>query len=389
MNNVAYFTAQDVAYVRSSQAPQAKVAIAEKLGFHFQQFPRHSSTFRLAVEIAMLLQKDVSEQVRVALAESVASEMKTPATLATMLATDPSDPVAIPILKHSPRMADALLLPLIQATHALGRLMAIAERERLSAPACQALIEKKAQEVCMKVVELHLETLDGHCYQSLIRHYGDNRVVMMLAGEEARRRDMKLPTMMEVAIQQIVAGRAANEDSRPAIAMEETPVKSEAPASMTHDGSLLRWKKSMLEQHTMPDQDDDAWMHFVENMNREGALQAPTMLLAMGLGLMPLFAAGLARHSRVSMQEAIQACSGSEQDFRELYQRSHFPSAMYKLTWWTVSSAREQLARGMAPGQDEMLKSMARKLAQAEKLKINFARTVGMPVMEALLTPAD
>jgi hypothetical protein len=389
MSEIAYFTAQDVAYVRSSQTPQAKAAIAEKLGFHFRQFPRHSSTFRLAVEIATLLQKDSNETVRQALAESVAIEQKTPAMLATLLATDEADAVAIPLLRSSPRLADAILLPLIQATHAATRLMAIAERDRLSSPACQALIEKKIQQVCQRVLELHFEMLDGNCYHSLVRDYGSNKIVMLQIRREASRRDITLPTIMQVAMQNLIASQVANEDSQAAITPEEMDVPSKASPYILHESGLLQWRQSMLNSYANFDKHGDnldQWSAYAEELNREGALQAPTMLLALGLGLLPLFACGLARHSHFSTTDALAACHGSEVDFRELYQRAHLPSAMYKLCWWTLSSARELLARGVEPCCDEMQKSMARKLAQAEKLKVNFARTVGYPVMEALLT---
>ncbi len=404
MSAATFFTAQDVAFMRSNPTPQAKVGIAEKLGFHFREFPRSSSAYRMAVEIAMLLQKDHAEEVRVALSESVAAEAKTPTTLATMLANDEVDAVALPVLRQSPRLTDAILIPLIQATQATLRLMAIAARERISSPACLALIDKQYEEVCLSVLNNHAAMLDTPCYDMIVRHYSASVQVMQMTRDVCKERHITLPEMRTEDASFPLPAPANDTVAKVGMNAQQGPLgRNDLGEGLfgwrrlmhyCHQGMppradfQMEWLAQIYEDmHTKSDDPYASWQTLVNHMNREGALQAPVMVLALSLGLVPLFAICLARHSHASVEETMEVCNGNELDFRRLYQRTHLPSALYRLCWWTLAAAREQLARGLTPCSDEMRSAMARKLAQAEGLKINFARTIGQPVMEAVLRP--
>ncbi len=403
MNESAFFTPQDVTAIRDNPTIEAKMGVARRLGSHFRELPRQSAAYRMAVEIAMLLQRDTRDEVRAALSESIAAEAKTPTSLATLLANDNADTVAVPILTHSPKLTDALLLPLIHATQASLRLLAIAARTKLSSPACLALIEKQFEEVALAVLNRHADTLDEPCYGMIVRHYARSVQIMQLAQETAMQRRTHFPDP------QHGAGDAMSRMQSPANDRENLDT-ADRPLLGRNDLSdgLLGWRMMMQRcQQGLPLEDGFAtpwpgeeqhqmetdlagetfgnWQNMVNRMNREGALQAPVMLMALSMGLVPLFALCLARHARASVEDTMAACTNNETDFRQLYQRSHLPSALYRLCWWTLAAAREQLARGIMPCSEEMRSAMARKLAQAEGLKINFARTIGQPVMEALL----
>lgn len=396
MTESAFFTTKDVVAIRDNPTSETKIGVAKRLGTHFRELPRQSAAYRMAVEIAMLLQRDGHEAVRAALSESVAAEAKTPTNLATLLANDGEDTVAIPVLTHSPRLTDAILLPLIHATQAAMRLLAIAAREQLSSPACLALIEKQHETVCYAVLNNHAKALDAPCYNMIVRHYGRNVSIMQLAQDSAEKTQTNFPHLPQMQSDNVVA-------KMPAPANDE-PERALLGRNDLSDG-LLGWRGMMERcQQGLPLDEGFAtpwpgqpnelanntdaygnWQNLVNRMNREGALQAPVMLLALSMGLVPLFALCLARHAHASVEDTMAACTNNETDFRQLYQRSHLPSALYRLCWWTLAAAREQLARGMQPCSDEVRSAMARKLAQAEGLKINFARTIGQPVMEALL----
>ena len=135
-------TTKDFKQLRETRDPSARAAVARKISVHIENASYSSDEYRLACEIATMLQQDKHVQVRLALSEGLQHSHNAPKEVVIMLAHDEEEAVAVPILKHSDLLSEGDLLEIVEATQQILRLIAIAERKPLSDSLVEALIEK-------------------------------------------------------------------------------------------------------------------------------------------------------------------------------------------------------------------------------------------------------
>jgi uncharacterized protein (DUF2336 family) len=116
----------------------AKVAIASKFGQQFDELVQ-SGQRELALAVLQLLVRDVTREVRVTLAHTVATSTNLPQTTAFALARDDIE-IAAPILEKSPVLTDENLIEVVR-TNTMQYALAVAGRERLSEALSEALVE--------------------------------------------------------------------------------------------------------------------------------------------------------------------------------------------------------------------------------------------------------
>lgn len=122
----------------------------------------------LAEEILQRLLHDLEMPIRRALAERLAAEGVAPRRLIVQLANDRIE-VAWPVLLKSELLDDGELLDVVR-TRTMQHRIAIARRERISAPVSDALIRPGEQDVVRAVLENAGATIATETFETLVEH---------------------------------------------------------------------------------------------------------------------------------------------------------------------------------------------------------------------------
>lgn len=145
----AAFSLADVERLRADPSPSARARFAAHFGSKYDSLVC-GPTASLANAILTLLVKDVEQQVRRMLAETIAASPNVPPATAGLLARDEID-VARPVLERSPVLDDAELADIVR-THAMQYALAVAGRERISERLAADLVDTRDPEVVARVV---------------------------------------------------------------------------------------------------------------------------------------------------------------------------------------------------------------------------------------------
>jgi len=94
----------------------------------------------LAIEVMERLARDSLPRVRAILAEEIKSSSKVPAHIVKQLAQDLELMVCAPVLEYSPLLSDQDLIEIIAGARVEGSLSAVAHRQEISAPVCDAIV---------------------------------------------------------------------------------------------------------------------------------------------------------------------------------------------------------------------------------------------------------
>lgn len=372
MNMLSY---DDFRQLQMNPSPSARVTVASKINVHLEESPEGSEAHQLVVDIARYLQRDPKVEVRETLARGIKQSKRLPKAVVMLLATDESDMVALPILKFSPLLSDEELVPIIRQTEKTSRLMAISERESVSGLLCNELIEKKKPEVVASLAKNENAQLEEKHLDRIGQLLGNHEDVWT---HLALRKDHeKLQVMW---YRHDVVQRAANDEVANAYTPSDyTGVDIDTPTTAPNYYHL-RMKLKVL----VPQTPEAAMNHMIEQLNREGQLSASLVILALCMGQRRFVAACFARQTKMSTSEAELCCGMANQKFRQMYIKSRLSTSFLPLVQFMLEACNTLLAKGVPPQTRAFELSMAEYLAAAMREHINFARTVGTPIIETL-----
>ncbi len=355
---------RDLLALQQSPSPEMRANIAEKIGNNIDLYALTDEQFALALDIAGLLLQDKQESVRIALAEGLKTSRKTPLDMIMQLAQDDSGKVAALILRHCDRLTDKNLFSIIQTTEELLRLVAIAERDKVSSEVTEALIEKEIEDVAAALVRNPGATFTEKSYDKTARLYTNSADV--LHGMMERN-----PVPSE-AINKMMA-RAANQapQRQPSQGARDTQFSSDAVATDMED--LLGLGDSPAENDCIK---------LAEELNRTGRLTSPTLILALCLGQRELFAACMGKRTSISLSEALALMDAETGKFRVLYNRSRLPSGVFKLFEHLVQSSNQATQDGKARNTLAYIESMQEQIEMAMDQGVRFADRLAKPIAE-------
>jgi uncharacterized protein (DUF2336 family) len=168
------FTVADVESLRRDRSPEARIALARKLGAGFDRLARGEHR-DLTGAILNLLVRDMEKRVRSTLADLVASSPDLPGAIAERLARDEVE-VAIPILERSPVLSEAVLTDIVR-TNAMQYALAVAGREHLSEAIADALVDTRNSEVVLRLLGNASARLSVSTMRRIASDYGANRAI--------------------------------------------------------------------------------------------------------------------------------------------------------------------------------------------------------------------
>ncbi|MEM8798602.1 MAG: DUF2336 domain-containing protein [Pseudomonadota bacterium] len=173
-------SAVDVAQLLADPSAETRAETAQKIAQSYNQSALGIKERMLAEQIFAVMAKDVTEQVRVSLAENLKTLPSIPRDLARTIAND-VESVAVPFIKVSDVLSDEDLLEIVKTKPATHQ-VAVASRPQVSALICDALVDNGNSDVVHAMVknegaDIREETMS----KALDRHGNDKRISTAMA----------------------------------------------------------------------------------------------------------------------------------------------------------------------------------------------------------------
>lgn len=361
---------EDIAALVKNPSAATRATLAEKIAHHIDNGEKGQKEWRLAVDIAYLLLKDQEQAVRVALSDSIKNSVVAPKELIVALANDVSDEVAAPVLRESEQLSDEELMNIIETTHRMIRLMAMAKRKRISTRLVSALLYKKVEEVTRTVVENPGADITEPQFMQIAEDYYDSQQMMQsfMAHKPVPVKAVKHMVEVSTSIskQKIMTNR------------DRALVESENAASNTVVDEI----RLMITLGSKPTQNN--CMQLAERFNRSGSLTPIFLSGMLMLGNNELFIASMACRSRVPLEHMEKLYNGDEQQFREFFDKARLPYGMLRLFQYQRRSAQEIMLAGFRPNNHDFLTHAAEKMSEAIEANIPYANRIGYAAMKML-----
>lgn len=170
----AVFTMADVASLKTDRTAEARINVARRLGLSLDRLGQ-GSTRDMAHGILQLLMRDVEQEVRKALAESVAASRTLPEDFALDFCRDDFE-IARPVLENSPVLSDEKLADIVR-TNAMQYALAIAGREQISEMLSQTLVDHGDESVVVRLVGNLGAKLSERTMMQIVDDYAGSRSV--------------------------------------------------------------------------------------------------------------------------------------------------------------------------------------------------------------------
>jgi uncharacterized protein (DUF2336 family) len=145
-------TQADVERLTRTASPLVRGEVAAKIARDFSQGRLGGREKDIAVEIFRLLVRDAEWRVRKTLSHHLNTSSDLPRDVALSLANDVAQ-VAVPMLEFSAILDDEDLIAIIDSSREAAKWQAIARRELVSAPVCDALVHTDAEDVAQTLIE--------------------------------------------------------------------------------------------------------------------------------------------------------------------------------------------------------------------------------------------
>lgn len=290
---------------------------------------------KLALEIVAVLARDVSEQVRQAVCESMKHSPLLPPNVARQLADD-VDAIAVPLLMVTEVLDESDLIELVRDGN-LAKQLAIAQRPQVSERLSDALVDTESAEVVATLLENPGAQIVEDTFHKLVDSLqSDQRI------QQAIVQRVFLPLTV---VHRLICEVAAE-------LREQMVERLNLPPKLVETFVQQGWENA-LSQITHNERRIEEVEHLVGLLQREGALGPVLVLRALLEGDLHFFEAALARLARVSLGNTrILLHDGGDNGLRGLYRKSKLPASLHQAFQVAVEETygyREAIGRGEAP----------------------------------------
>lgn len=312
-----------------------RAASAREVGGLLDSGSLSESEKNLALEIVTVLARDVCEQVRRAVCESMKHSPLLPPEVARQLADD-VDAIAVPLLMVTEVLNESDLIELVRNGN-LAKQLAIAQRPQVGEPLSDALVDTESAEVVATLLENPGAQLPEGAYHKIVDVlHSDPRV------QQAIVRRAFLPLTVIHRLTRVVASELREQ------MVDRLSLPPELVESFVQQG----WE-SALTKIAHGERRIEEVERLVDMLQREGALGATLVLRALLEGDLHFFEAALARLAAVSLCNTRSLLShGGHNGLRGLYRKSNLPASLYQAFEIAVEETygyRDEISRGEAP----------------------------------------
>jgi uncharacterized protein (DUF2336 family) len=287
---------------------------------------------QIAEQILDALAHDLDRRVRQALAEHVKECPFLPSEIASTLASDVEDMVALPIIQYSPLLSDTDLILYVR-TGNTSRRLAVARRQRVAPAVVGELVETGDPEVVGAVIaNAGAEVSENSLLKVAVRYQGDESIEALLVERPA------LPlTVCEVLIA-CVSKRLR----------ERLLAKHQIPGFLADDLVMHAREKALTE--ILPCSDAEGAERLAYHLHAQRRLTPTLLLRTLCVGDLSFFDSGMARLAKIPVMNARALLyDRGILGLRAVYQKAGLPPALFQAFRVAMSAVLDgYLNRGRA-----------------------------------------
>ena len=303
----------DVARLMSDPSPENRASTAEKVAQQFGDGTLTESEGKLAEEIFNIMVKDAEERVRVALAKNLHSAPNLPHDLASKLASDTSDNVALPIIRYSDVLTEDDLLEIVR-TQPGARQVAVAERPAVSETVSEAIVEHGTEDAVVSLVSNEGAAISDASLEKVVEKHGEiERIQKPLVHRE------RLP----VSVAEKLVSKISDELKTYLVANHDLPEQLAADL-------ILQTRERATIGLVSDGASEEDLVVLVKQMRDKGRLTPSIILRALCVGDMPFFETAISILADVPIGNArVLIHDEGDLGLRSLYDKAGLPRALY------------------------------------------------------------
>lgn len=303
----------DVARLMSDPSPENRASTAEKVAQQFGDGTLSESEGKLAEEIFNIMVKDAEERVREALAKNLHSAPNLPHDLASKLASDTSDNVALPIIRYSDVLTEDDLLEIVR-TQPGARQVAVAERPAVSETVSEAIVEHGTEDAVVSLVSNEGAAISDASLEKVVEKHGEiERVQKPLVHRE------RLP----VSVAEKLVSKISDELKTYLVANHDLPEQLAADL-------ILQTRERATIGLVSDGASEEDLVVLVKQMRDKGRLTPSIILRALCVGDMPFFETAISILADVPIGNArVLIHDEGDLGLRSLYDKAGLPRALY------------------------------------------------------------
>jgi len=305
-------TAADVERLLHDDSSESRSGILEKISRNYNSEQFKGREREIAEHVFRLLMKDVAVRVREALADRIKGNTTVPRDIILHLAND-VETVAIPVLRDSKVLSDADLVNIVEQSHDMGKLVAIAEREEVSSRVSDALVETHYAQVMTTLLGNEGAAISDRSLERIADDFrGDAGVMEALVGK---------PRLPITVVERIItkASDAVAAKLKQLYKLNDQDAKRDS--NFVREDFMVR-----LMSHELSIDEVEA---LVAQMAKEGRLTPSIVMTALCRGQLLFFIVALAHFSGIPTANAKRLLDDrGEHGFDGLYKKSELPESM-------------------------------------------------------------
>jgi uncharacterized protein (DUF2336 family) len=312
--NNLILTPMDVERLLNDDSSDSRTDILEKISTNYNNEQFKGRERDIAEQIFRLLMKDVALRVRETLADRIKDNESIPRDIVLHLAHD-VESVAAPVLVSSKVLSDADLVSIVEQSQGqdMGKLLAITQRDNVSARVTEALVDTRYAPVMTSLLSNEGATISDRSLEKIAEDFrGQSDVI------DALSKKPKLPiTVVERIITQVSS--VVSQQLKEKYKLSEQDVSRDS--SQVREDFMLRLLGHDLTQEEVEE--------LVAQMASEDRLTPSIVMTALCRGQLLFFTVAMAHFAGISVVNAMRLVADrGEHGFNGLYQKSGLPESM-------------------------------------------------------------
>lgn len=306
-----FLSRADVDRLLEDNSIDSRVDVADKIAQQYVNAIFSPQEMRYAEQIFRLLMRDSELRVRQTLARRLEHAGNAPRDVLLALAGD-HERVAIPILRGNPALSDADLIRIVENSHAVGKIDAIAQRDGVSQRVSHALIETHYPQVIKSLLGNHTAQIAPKDFDLIIdEHRQDSQITQALAD----RPHLPLPVVEKLV--HFVSQQVA-ETLRKLYKIDVEPERRQSQESMLMQLVTAKTSESEINET-------------INQMHAFGRLTPSTLISALCKGHLLFFEIGMAKLAGIPKPNARKLIRDKGSfGFEALYEKAGMPSSLFE-----------------------------------------------------------
>ncbi len=344
--------ADDVRVLLHHNDEDTRANVIRKISYVFHYASLNRKEQETAVQIFRLILQDKSVVVRKTMAEVLKTCGHVPVDIVQALASDMEDDVASPMLQYSELLSEQDLQVIVEATDAMVRLLAIANRYRVPMRVANALVEKRMPKVVLALVENQGADISGALYLKIANDFGNEQHLL-----PALKQRNPLPMAAIARVTEIQRKLRTNDNDE--VAAENVSVVT---AYRVATGEIAHYYRSFC---TLPEKVTPlAYERLTDEMHSMLRLNSFSLLTGLMLGHEGFFVTALAKKLRLPLMKAEEICQHPYSPmFVMMCENARLVDAQIHWVQWLLTEVRRLRADGVRPGVS-MLEALEERLTE-------------------------